>query len=605
MRRLALFALLAGCVTAPDSADPIDGVEDEGKYDGPGTTTGTTLVLKGTVITMDEARGAQQVLEGGAVVIEGGKIKSVLAAGQALPSGSKVTVMGGSDWVISPGLINLHNHHAYNTAKIYRDLPLYENTYQWRDEDYYSTHIQYPKKVFADSSADATEFGLAASTKRVTYDGLAGRYSEIKELVSGTTSTQGSYFGTVVPSGYGQHLLRNVDWSNFGQKKVSQTALGVLVDSFDPRDLIARMDRGDVEAWLVHLLEGTDQESRDEFECLKAMGLVRKELVIVHGTALTGPQLAEMAKVGAKLVASPLDNLLYYGQTPDMRAAWKAGVNVSIGTDWSPAGSKNLLAELKVLDTINRQAWRYFFSDRDMVQMVTSNPADAINWGKFVGRIRPGLHADIAVFRKRTGLPAYRSIIDATEKDVKLVLIGGDPLHGDVSLMEQLKPTDHEALSSTCGFEKAIDVTTTKTSVPAGKLSYAEVRDILQDALQFDKAWMAAHWDPARGLTGAALDSKIKKSFPMGLAARQIDPLFVCEDPTFIEEVRTDPNVRTAFNGLCIDLRKWYGSAQRAYCGTLPQRPDVLTTEEHPGNVPQRPAAWCAEQLWTGEPPTP
>lgn len=605
MRSLAvLVAFSAACVsTAPGDSPDFTGDED-GKFDGPGTSAGTTLVLKGTVITMDETRGAQQVIEGGAVVVQSGKVKSVLPASEALPSGNKVTVMGGADWVITPGLINLHNHHAYNTARIYRGLPLYQNTYQWRDEDYYSTHIQYPKKVFADASADPTELGLPASPKRVTYDGLVGRYSEIKELVSGTTSTQGSYFGTTVPAGYGQHLLRNVDWTNFGQRRVSQASLGVLVDSFDPRTVIARMDKGEIDAWLVHLLEGTDQASRDEFECLRAMGLVRKELVIIHGTALSAAQLGEMAKVGAKLVASPLDNLLYYGQTPDIRAAWKAGVNVSIGTDWSSAGSKNLLAELKILDSINKQAWGQALADRDMVQMVTSNPADAIGWSQYAGRIRAGLYADLAVYTRKPG-SAYRSIIDATEKDVKLVLIGGDPLYGDVQPMTTLKPTDQEALSSTCGFQKAIDVTTTSTKVPAGTLTFAELRDVLDAGLHFDIAWLASHWDPARGLAGAALNALIKKSFPLGLASRELDPLFVCEDPDFVDEVRTDANVRTSLGGLCIDLRLWYGTAKRASCGTMPARPTVLTVAAHPGNVPQRPAAWCAEQQWSGPPPTP
>ncbi len=602
MRRLALFSLFAiACTNLPDSPDPMD--QEDGKFDGPGTQSGSTLVVRGTIITMDEQRGANDVIAGGAVVVESGKVKAVLGPTDALPTGSKVTVLGGDDWVITPGLINLHNHHAYNTARIYRDLPLYENTYQWRDEKYYDTWIQYPKKVFADASADPAELGLSGTT-RIQYDGLVGRYSEIKELVSGTTSTQGSYFGPTVPAGYGQHLLRNVDWTNFGGRRVSQASLGVLVESFDPRSVIARMDKHEIDAWLVHLLEGTDQESRDEFECLRAMGLVRKELVIIHGTALSAAQLGEMARVGAKLVASPLDNLLYYGQTPDIRAAWKAGVNVSIGTDWSSAGSKNLLAELKILDSLNKQAWSKALSDRDMVKMVTSNPADAIAWTQYAGRIRPGLQADLAVYTKKPG-SAYRSVIDATEKDVKLVLIGGDPLYGDTAAMTTLKPNDQELLSSTCGFQKSIDVTTTKKGVPAGTLTLGELRDLLTDALQLDKAWLASHFDPARGLSGAALDAKIKKTFPLGLTARDLDPLFVCEDPTFIDEVRTDPNIRTALGGLCIDLRKWYSGASRAYCGTMPAKPAPLTVEAHPGNVPQRAAAWCSEQSWSGAPPIP
>ena len=41
---------------------------------------------------------------------------------------------------------------------------------------------------------------------------------------------------------------------------------------------------------------------------------------------ITSPQMQDMAKVSAKLVTSPVDNLLYYGVTPDIPTAWKLGV---------------------------------------------------------------------------------------------------------------------------------------------------------------------------------------------------------------------------------------------------------------------------------------
>ena len=48
---------------------------------------------------------------------------------------------------------------------------------------------------------------------------------------------------------------------------------------------------------------------------------------------------------GAKLVWSPLSNLLLYGKTTAVYDALAAGVLVSLGTDWTPSGSANLLAE--------------------------------------------------------------------------------------------------------------------------------------------------------------------------------------------------------------------------------------------------------------------
>jgi cytosine/adenosine deaminase-related metal-dependent hydrolase len=53
--------------------------------------------------------------------------------------------------------------------------------------------------------------------------------------------------------------------------------------------------------------------------------------------------------LGAKLVWSPLSNLLLYGQTALVYDALKAGVLVLLGTDWSPSGSRHLLDELNIL----------------------------------------------------------------------------------------------------------------------------------------------------------------------------------------------------------------------------------------------------------------
>jgi len=54
----------------------------------------------------------------------------------------------------------------------------------------------------------------------------------------------------------------------------------------------------------------------------------------------------------------------------------------------------------------------------------------------------------------------YRSLIDATDRDVRLVQVGGDPLVGDQALIDQLKPGQGEAVLSTCdGYQKAVVVT--------------------------------------------------------------------------------------------------------------------------------------------------
>lgn len=177
------------------------------------------------------------------------------------------------------------------------------------------------------------------------------KYSEVKAPVGGNTAIQGS---PTPKNAYSKILVRNVEHRNYGQDRIYQNVRPVA--SFDEDYIVSiynRLTQDKLDVFFVHLAEGIDQKSRDEFATLKDKGLLIEHLVIIHGTALEQADFADMAAVGSKLVWSPLSNLLLYGNTTDVRTAWDEGVLVSLAPDWSPSGSKNLLAELKVADQWN------------------------------------------------------------------------------------------------------------------------------------------------------------------------------------------------------------------------------------------------------------
>ena len=66
----------------------------------------------------------------------------------------------------------------------------------------------------------------------------------------------------------------------------------------------------------VHLAEGIDTISRDEFRDLVDSNLLTPATVIIHGTALEAADLDEVAAAGASLVWSPQSNLRLYGRKP-------------------------------------------------------------------------------------------------------------------------------------------------------------------------------------------------------------------------------------------------------------------------------------------------
>ena len=89
--------------------------------------------------------------------------------------------------------------------------------------------------------------------------------------------------------------------------------------------------------------------------------------------------------------------------------------------------------------------------------MVTKNPALGNNWDDSVGTINAGLYADLVVIDTFHQDP-YRNLIEAIDADVRLTIVNGQPVFGDVDLMSELKGNDWELVEGP-GFDKAVDVT--------------------------------------------------------------------------------------------------------------------------------------------------
>ncbi|HUG94645.1 MAG TPA: amidohydrolase family protein, partial [Pleomorphomonadaceae bacterium] len=190
--------------------------------------------------------------------------------------------------------------------------------------------------------------------------------------------------------------------------------------------------------YLQHLSEGTDDTARGWFGRLQidaATWAVTDALCAIHCTALRAEDLEVLAARGASMVWSPVSNYLRYGATTDMAAAKAAAVRVSLGSDWAPSGSKNLLGELKVAWLASRQMGDVF-TPLELAEMVTVNPAQALGWDGLLGSIEPGKLADLVVVNGRTGDP-YELLLQARESSITLVVIGGAPRVGQPRLMRR------------------------------------------------------------------------------------------------------------------------------------------------------------------------
>ena len=377
-------------------------------------TTGSAAIL----ITADVLTPGE-VFEGGQVLIDAtGHIACVGCDCSAGAAGASTIVC--PDGVISPGLINAHEHLTYQGRPYTNTGERYEHRHDWRRGLRGHTEIDAP--------------GMAPGARIM--------WAELRMVMGGATSINGS--------GSAAGFLRNLDGNRMeglGQPEVEYQTFplddgtgtlltsGCAYGSIDTTAEIAGFD-----AYTPHLAEGIDLAARNEFLCVSPGGrtdLIEPQTALIHGVGLTVRDIYGVREGGSMLIWSPRSNITLYGDTARAPEYHRLGVPIAIGTDWIYSGSMNLLRELSCADELNTDYFDGYFNDQALWLMATYNGALATATDDVLGRIAPGLVADIAIFDARVHLD-HRAVIDAEASDVLLVLRSGRPLYGDAGLVAAL-----------------------------------------------------------------------------------------------------------------------------------------------------------------------
>ena len=452
-----------------------------------------------------------------------------------------------TEGTIYPGLIDLHNHVHYNHIPLW-DFSVHLNTDQRSPEGGYTNRYQWGNNWDYGPSITWMKTNIQ-SQYRWDMASEQMKYAEVQAVSGGVTAMQGSpSSGT---QAWDSILSRNVELYNFGQDGISTCAVcGAADPDYTGSHLISGSESGTLNAWFVHLSEGVDQRSKDEFDALWDKGLILDETIVIHGTALDSSQFSKMASVDSELVWSPLSNLLLYGDTTDVVAADQAGVEISISPDWGPSGSKNNLHELKVADMWNTNNLGNYFSNYELVEMVTSNPARATGWGQFVGQVKADLYADLVVIDTFHEDP-YRNLIEAIDADVALTVVQGKAVFGDVDIMQQLQGDDWEYVNGT-DFQKAVDVTSL-TEVD-GSQTFAEIEAGLAMAMRNEYDDIKANWADFDGMNDSEINAWSYGSMTVSsLKNMTLDPIFTTGDERYFDVIN-----RSTHANYHIDLSKLY-----------------------------------------------
>jgi 5-methylthioadenosine/S-adenosylhomocysteine deaminase len=427
---------------------------------------GAKIALEGRLVTMD---GDFTVHDPGVLYLDAGRIVEARAAGEDPPDGFAEVPRIDAQGTIYPGLIELHNHLAYNALQLWQVPKQYTNRDDWggaKNPDYRRL-ISGPMKLIGPDP----ELMPAVV-----------RYVECKALIGGTTTSQGiELFSNKAARRYYRGNIRNVEQTDDPALPGAGAKIGDVQAGSAESFLNTIKGR---DCYILHLSEGTDDRARAHFLALQLPGnewALHKSLAGIHAVGLHAEDFPILARFETSMVWSPLSNLLLYGETAKVKAAKKAKVKIGIGSDWAPSGSKNLLGELKVARVVS-EANDGAFTDRDIVAMATRTAAEILKWDKELGSLESGKRPDLLVVDGTDGDP-YEHLLKATEADVALVVVAGTPRYGKRSLVTRLGGEGLEDI--TVGGRKRVLNLRQKSADPAvGKITLAAARDRLEDALE-------------------------------------------------------------------------------------------------------------------------
>ncbi|MGD0528157.1 MAG: amidohydrolase family protein [Polyangiaceae bacterium] len=435
-----------GAATSPDGGDDAggSGIAPAGASLGDAAQCGLVsqgtagIALKATILVPSGA------MAGEVLVDATGTITCVDTSCANAAGYSAATQIVCANGVVSPGFVNAHDHTDYDFTP-----PVQHGTTRWQHRNEWRTGADGGPEITPSPASTSDANTLAAI--------------ELRFLMSGVTS--------VVGTGGSPGLVRNLAAYDDPTWLEGLSGKTVYFDTFPLGDengtiltsgcaypsIIKPSSAFEDGVYAPHFAEGINPGAENEIECAAtaAIGLLTPNTAVLHAVGTNAKDVAAIADAGSKVVWAPRSNISLYGNTMPITEMKRAGVPISLGTDWLPTGSMNMLRELACADEMNSKYFGGAFDDPSLVAMATSNGAAAMGFGTQIGTIAVGMQGDLVVFAA-SGTPGWRTVIDAASEDVALVLRGGTALYGDQAVVQAANGGTACDAMSVCGIDKAV-----------------------------------------------------------------------------------------------------------------------------------------------------
>ena len=364
------------------------------------------------------------------IVVDEGKIVELVPAGAA-PRGPVDAVFSAGDHVVLPGLINTH-HHFYQTLTRAFPPALDKGLFDWLKTLYPIWGRMGPTEHRLASRLAMAELLLSGCTTAVDHhyvfpsgleDAIGTQMEEAQRLGLRVVLCRGSMDLSVEDGGLPpKQVTQDKDtiladcetlvgrWHQRGEGAMTQVALAPCspfsVSGELMRQTAELAERLDVRLH-THLSETEDETSYCEarfgmrpLDYVAELGWLGPRVWYAHGIHFTDSEIARLGKAGAGIAHCPTSNMMIGAGICMPKQLEEAGAAVGLAVDGAAAQDcSNLIQEVRQAFLLQRGVrGAGGATHRDAIRWATEGSARCIGRPD-LGRIAPGMQADLALFR--------------------------------------------------------------------------------------------------------------------------------------------------------------------------------------------------------------
>ena len=320
------------------------------------------------------------------VEIRGGRIAEFRQPDDKAHRADDIPTVDLEGYLLLPGLINAHDHLEFSLFPRLGKGP-------------YPSATAWAHAVYRPQESPIREHLEVTKADRLVWGG-------IKNLLSGVTTVchHDSYEPGVFDAPFPVQVVKRFGWAH----SLAFTS-----------DVAERFGRTPAEwPFMLHLMEGTEAEGREEISRLHSLGVLDERTVLVHPVALDAESLALVERSGASIIWCPSSSLFTLGKVlPDR--VMESSIPMVLGTDSAITSEGSLLDEVAVASRLTG------LSNDTLYRLVTEQAARVLCLKDGEGTLWQGGVADLVAIPDPGGSPAD-ALMNMSNDDLGMVMTGGE-----------------------------------------------------------------------------------------------------------------------------------------------------------------------------------